>query len=186
MTKMSGGLRKSPIRSLLSGVGFLVAAALYAPDAAKEANAILHQEFFVFNAPHMIVTNFLVFTGMSQLWRFRDLRREAAKAKDKITPADAPMANVRQNIDDLDDQLVSLLAQRQRQIEAAAEVKRNNAIPARVPERVDEVLHRVAVQAKKENFDGGLAQSLWTTIIEWSIAYEERLLENSGEKTDRA
>jgi isochorismate pyruvate lyase len=186
VTTMSGGPRKSPVFSLLSGVCFLVAAALFAPEAAKEANAILYQKFSVFDAPHLIVLICFVFTGVLGLWRFRGLRREAAKATDRITPADAPMANVRQNIDDLDDQLVSLLAQRQRQIEAAAEVKRNNAIPARVPERVDEVLHRVAARAEKENLDSGLAKSLWTTIIEWSIAYEARLMKSSGEERDSA
>ena len=95
------------------------------------------------------------------------------------------MACVRQSIDDLDDELVALLARRQRQIEAAARIKRANGIPALVPERVDEVLRNVAAHAEKHNFDGGLANSLWTTIIEWSIAYEERLMQQAAEK-DRA
>jgi isochorismate pyruvate lyase len=96
------------------------------------------------------------------------------------------MAALRERIDALDKQLVSLLAERQRQIEAAAVVKRANGIPARVTERVDEVLRHVAICAEKENLDAGLAQTLWTTMIEWSIAYEERLMTASGEKRDSA
>jgi isochorismate pyruvate lyase len=101
-----------------------------------------------------------------------------------MTPK-TPMAGVRQSIDDLDDELVALLARRQRQIEAAAGIKRANGIPALVPERVDEVLRNVAAHAEKHNLDGGLAKSLWTAIIEWSIAYEERLMKEAAEK-DRA
>ena len=92
------------------------------------------------------------------------------------------MAGVRQSIDDLDNEIVALLARRQRQIETAARIKRANGIPALVPERVDEVLRNVAAHAENQNLDGGLAKSLWTTIIEWSIAYEERLMHEAAEK----
>ncbi len=95
---------------------------------------------------------------------------------------ETPMADVRQSIDDLDNELVALLARRQRQIEAAARIKRANGIPALVPERVDEVLKNVAAHAEKQHLDGGLAKSLWTTIIDWSIAYEERLMHEAAEK----
>ncbi|HEY8161136.1 MAG TPA: chorismate mutase, partial [Methylocystis sp.] len=53
------------------------------------------------------------------------------------------MSDVRRVIDELDDELVALLAKRQRQIERAAKVKPALGIPARVPDRVDEVLARV-------------------------------------------
>ena len=105
-------------------------------------------------------------------------RRAEAKALD---PRDE-MADVRATIDALDEELVALLARRQRQIERAAAVKPGLGIPARVPERVDEVLARVAAASQREGMSGELAQALWRAMIEWSIAYEERLM---GERAPR-
>jgi isochorismate pyruvate lyase len=88
----------------------------------------------------------------------------------------AEMAALRQKIDALDAALVQLLAERQRQIEAAAAIKMRIGWPARIAERVDEVLRRVAVEAGRKNLDADLARKLWSAMIEWSIAYEERLM----------
>jgi isochorismate pyruvate lyase len=102
-----------------------------------------------------------------------------------MTPSQTAMAGVRHSIDELDNELVALLAKRQRLIETAAGIKRANGIPALVQERVDEVLGNVAAHARTQNLDGVLANALWTTIIDWSIAYEERLMKEAAEK-DRA
>ena len=96
------------------------------------------------------------------------------------------MAAVRENIDSIDAALVDLLADRQRQIEAAAAIKSRIGWPARIPPRVDEVLGRVAARAQEQRLDPDLARSLWSALIEWSIAYEERLMKSSGEKMDPA
>ena len=63
----------------------------------------------------------------------------------------AEMADVRKVIDAIDDELVALLAKRQRQIERAARVKPLLEIPARVPERVDEVIARVLIAARRHD-----------------------------------
>ncbi len=86
------------------------------------------------------------------------------------------MADVRRAIDALDGEIVALLAKRQRQIERAARVKPRIGMPALVPERVDEVIARVLDAARREGLDVELAEALWTTTIEWSIQYEERLM----------
>jgi isochorismate pyruvate lyase len=96
------------------------------------------------------------------------------------------MSDVRATIDALDDELVALLARRQRQIERAAAVKPSLGIPARVPERVDEVLGRVAAASRREGMSAELAQSLWRALIEWSIAHEERLMGERGPQGDDA
>ena len=98
----------------------------------------------------------------------------------------AEMAALREKIDSLDVALVKLLAERQRQIENAAEIKSRIGWPARITPRVNEVLGNVAAQAEIQNLDLGLARSLWTVLVEWSIAYEERLMKSSGEKMDPA
>jgi isochorismate pyruvate lyase len=94
------------------------------------------------------------------------------------------MAALREKIDSLDEALVKLLAERQRQIENAAEIKSRIGWPARITPRVNEVLGNVAAQAEIQNLDLGLARSLWTVLVEWSIAYEERLIKKSGEGMD--
>jgi isochorismate pyruvate lyase len=94
------------------------------------------------------------------------------------------MAALREKIDSLDEALVKLLAERQRQIENAAEIKSRIGWPARITPRVNEVLGNVAAQAENQNLDLGLARSLWTVLVEWSIAYEERLIRKSGEGMD--
>ncbi len=96
------------------------------------------------------------------------------------------MSDVRREIDALDDELVALLAKRQRQIERAARVKPDLGIPARVPERIDEVLARVLGASRREGLSVELAMNLWTTIMEWSISYEERLMGVKAPKGDGA
>ena len=94
------------------------------------------------------------------------------------------MSDVRRMIDEIDDELVALLAKRQRQIERAARVKPGLGIPARAPERVDEVLARVLGASRRESFSVELAMTLWTNIIEWAIQYEERLMADKAPKGD--
>jgi isochorismate pyruvate lyase len=86
------------------------------------------------------------------------------------------MADVRRVIDALDDEIVALFAKRQRQIERAARVKPSLELPARVPERIDEVLARVLGAARREGLSMELALTVWTHVIEWSISYEEKLM----------
>ena len=92
------------------------------------------------------------------------------------------MADVRRVIDEIDEELVTLLARRQRQIERAAKVKPDLGIPARAPERVDEVLAHVLGVARREGLSVEVAMNLWTQIIEWSIQYEERLMGDKAPK----
>ena len=87
------------------------------------------------------------------------------------------MAALRLRIDALDEALVQILAERQRQIEQAAAIKTRIGWPARIQPRVDEVLQRVLVEAGRKNLDADLARKLWTAMIEWSIGYEERLMQ---------
>ncbi len=108
-------------------------------------------------------------------------------ADEKAPAINAEMAALRRKIDSIDGALVDALAERLRCIEAAADIKSRIGWPARIPPRVDEVLARVAARAKEKNLDPDLARSLWSAIIEWSIAYEERLMkEKSDRKVDPA
>lgn len=101
----------------------------------------------------------------------------------RLSPQDE-MAEVRKEIDALDDAIVELLAKRQRQIERAAAVKPQLGMPARVPERIDEVIARVLGAARREGLSSEVAMALWTALIEWSIQYEERLMGDKALRGD--
>ena len=94
------------------------------------------------------------------------------------------MSDVRRVIDELDEELVVLLAKRQRQIERAARIKPALGIPANVPERVDEVLAHVLGVARREALSVEVAVNLWRALIDWSIHYEERLMGDRAPKSD--
>ena len=122
--------------------------------------------------------------GGAQNWPARQLVGVRLMSETSGEPANAEMAALREKINSLDEALVKLLAERQRQIENAAEIKSRIGWPARITPRVNEVLGNVAAQAEIQNLDLGLARSLWTVLVEWSIAYEERLIRKSGEGMD--
>jgi len=86
------------------------------------------------------------------------------------------MADLRVMIDDLDRDLVALLARRQACIDRAVEIKRGEGLPALVPDRVADVLEKVASEAAERGLDTGLATDLWRRLIDWSVAYEARRL----------
>jgi isochorismate pyruvate lyase len=90
------------------------------------------------------------------------------------------MAEVRAEIDRLDRELVALLARRAAFIDRAAALKRIEGLPARIEERVREVLGNARAAAEAGSLDPALAERLWRCIVEWSIAREERTLREDG------
>ncbi|MGE0007684.1 MAG: chorismate mutase [Parvibaculaceae bacterium] len=88
----------------------------------------------------------------------------------------AALTDLRRQIDALDGELVALLARRQRCVERVIDIKREAKLPARVPERIDEVLARVRGLAETEKLEPDIAVALWREMIERFIAYEERAL----------
>ena len=94
-----------------------------------------------------------------------------------MTPSDCTsMAELRKVIDALDAELVALLRRRADCIDRAIELKPAEGLPARIDDRVAEVLGHVRRRAGEVGLDPALAESLWRTLIEWSIAREERVL----------
>lgn len=86
------------------------------------------------------------------------------------------MDELRQQIDRLDDKLVLLLAKRAEYIRRAADLKRSNGMPARIDDRIEQVVNRVVANATRAGLDPQLAEALWRALIEWSIRYEETAL----------
>lgn len=98
-----------------------------------------------------------------------------------MTPSECrTMADLRAEIDRIDGRLVALLAERAGYIDRAAEIKPALGLPARIDDRVEEVVEKVRARAMAEALDPDLAEALWRRLIDWSIAREEATFAEAG------
>jgi isochorismate pyruvate lyase len=81
------------------------------------------------------------------------------------------MSEVRQGVDALDRLLVSVLAERQRYMDAAARIKPDRGA-VRDEARIEDVVAKVRAAAGRAGLSEAIAEPLWRTLIERSIAYE--------------
>ena len=81
------------------------------------------------------------------------------------------MQEIRAQIDALDKRLVALLAERQKLIAAAGEVKPSRDT-VRDEARIEEVVQLVLAEAEKLGLVREIAEPVWRQLIESSIAYE--------------
>jgi isochorismate pyruvate lyase len=81
------------------------------------------------------------------------------------------MAELRAEIDRLDRALVAMLAERQRYIERAAEIKQDRNV-VRDEARIEDVVAKVLVAARKAGLDPKIAEPVWRMLIERCIAHE--------------
>ena len=81
------------------------------------------------------------------------------------------MKDIREQIDALDKRLVALLAERQKLIAAAGEVKPSRDT-VRDEARIEEVVQLVLAEADKAGLARAIAEPVWRQLIESSIAYE--------------
>ena len=81
------------------------------------------------------------------------------------------MAEVREGVDALDRELVSLLVKRQAYMSAAGRIKndRNAVYDA---ERIEDVVSKVLVEARKQGLSEDIAEQVWRKLIERCIAFE--------------
>ena len=86
------------------------------------------------------------------------------------------MQDLRVQIDTLDRLLIEMLVTRAGYIDRAAQLKSGEGLPARIPDRVEEVVSRVRASSGELGMDPDLAERLWRILIDWSIAREERVL----------
>ncbi|MBE2274953.1 MAG: chorismate mutase [Rhodobacteraceae bacterium] len=83
------------------------------------------------------------------------------------------MADIRAEIDRLDEELVRLFAARAGYIDRAAQIKAEVDLPARIDARVEEVVQNVRRHAATHGLPPDLVEKLWRRLIDWSIAREE-------------
>ena len=91
---------------------------------------------------------------------------------DRVAPeACADMAEVRRGVDALDRALVSLMAERQRYMDAAARLKpsRDRVHDAA---RIEDVVAKVRASARAAGLSEGIAEPVWRLLVDRCIAYE--------------
>ncbi len=81
------------------------------------------------------------------------------------------MGEVRAGVDELDRALVTLLAERQRYMDAAARLKLDRSAVRDVA-RVEDVVAKVKAQAALAGLSVAIAEPVWRTLIERCIQYE--------------
>lgn len=86
------------------------------------------------------------------------------------------MAELRAEIDRLDQELVALFAERAGYIDRAAAIKAGVDLPARIDARVEEVVANVRHHATSHGLPPDLIEKFWRRLIDWSIAREENIL----------
>ena len=87
-------------------------------------------------------------------------------------PADCQtMAEVRQGVDAVDRLLVSVLAERQRYMDAAARIKQDRDA-VRDNARIEDVVAKVKAAARDAGLSEQIAEPVWRTLIERCIAHE--------------
>ena len=93
-------------------------------------------------------------------------------AGDRVKPAQCrTMGEVRRGIDRLDEQIVALVAERFRYMDAAARIKQHRA-DVRDETRKAEVIANVRRGAAAANVPVPLIEEIWERLVEASIAYE--------------
>lgn len=83
----------------------------------------------------------------------------------------ATMDDVRSGIDQIDRELVRLVAERQAFIEAAARIKKD-ASDVRVEWRIEDVVAKVLAAAQREGLSPRIAEPVWREMIERCIEHE--------------
>lgn len=86
------------------------------------------------------------------------------------------MAEIRAEIDRLDAELVALFAERVSYIDRAAVIKTGIGLPARIEDRVEDVITKVRSHAVARDLPPDKLEKLWRKLIDWSIEREEAVL----------
>lgn len=86
------------------------------------------------------------------------------------------MPEVRAAIDEIDRDMVALLAKRQHLVERAGELKRGKDVRAvRAPARVESVISSRRAAADEAGLDPDVAERIWRSMIEAFIDLELRI-----------
>lgn len=86
------------------------------------------------------------------------------------------MAEIRAEIDRVDGALVALFAERVGYIDRAAVIKTGVGLPARIDDRIEDVVAKVRAHAVAHGLPPDKLEKFWRKLIDWSIEREEAVL----------
>jgi isochorismate pyruvate lyase len=84
-------------------------------------------------------------------------------------------AEVRAEIDRIDQALITLLAERHAYVHRIADLK-DQEDEAYDPERVERIIARVRERARAGRLDPDQAELVWRTLIDWNVNYEKGII----------
>lgn len=86
------------------------------------------------------------------------------------------LTDLRNDIDAVDRALIELLAKREKLVEQVLVIKKAENLPARIQTRVDTVVNNASVRAAEIGMNPDLARTVWSAMVEWFVAHEEKQL----------
>ena len=89
------------------------------------------------------------------------------------------MPPLRKQIDEIDRQIIGLLAERFKIVSSVVEVKRAEGLEVRIPARIEEVLQNAVAEARRTGVSERLVHTLWQEIIEETCKAEENILQKA-------
>ncbi|MBM3521080.1 MAG: chorismate mutase [Alphaproteobacteria bacterium] len=94
----------------------------------------------------------------------------------KVPIAPLNPADPRQTIERIDEQIVKLLAERQRSFEALIDARERERSFSPASSRGDQIISNAKLLAYANRADPALVESLWTVMLKWFVLYEDRLV----------
>lgn len=80
---------------------------------------------------------------------------------------------LRKNLDQIDEQIIGLLAERQMNVDAIGSVKMNTQSPTRDYQREKQVIDNISKYAQSQNVDPEIAKQIFSLIIKTSLEKQE-------------
>ena len=94
----------------------------------------------------------------------------------KVPTGPLAPADPRKDIERIDEEIVKLLAERQRCFEAAVAARGRERLFAPVSSKGDQLINNAKLLAYANRADPALVESLWTVMLKWFELYEDRLV----------
>jgi chorismate mutase-like protein len=89
---------------------------------------------------------------------------------------EALLSDHRRRIDELDDHIVRLLAERFDVVREVARIKAAHDIPVRLPERIQEVCERNSAHGAERGIDPNVVRQIYSQIVDASCSLEDDLV----------
>ncbi len=81
---------------------------------------------------------------------------------------------IRSTIDSIDKQIIRLLGLRKKQVLKIAKYKNKRSIVDR--KRINQIMKRIKLEAKKNKIDFNLVKNFWKQLIQYSIKLEKKIV----------